>query len=149
MDRYPAEKPLYYLNTTKYQWKYHFIRMKLVDQDGNEITSAENKEAKELEKQLGNKTEKLLEPILNKVKLSGGQIPQQQLMQLSSMAHQILFNRMVYNLAIKVGIENINDLISDDDVKELQTSLSNQLRVVDPGEQQGGEQGENPKQPNS
>ena len=123
--------------------------MKLVDQDGNEITSAENKEAKELEKQLGNKTEKLLEPILNKVKLSGGQIPQQQLMQLSSMAHQILFNRMVYNLAIKVGIENINDLISDDDVKELQTSLSNQLRVVDPGEQQGGEQGENPKQPNS
>lgn len=123
--------------------------MKLVDQDGNEITSAENKEAKELEKQLGNKTEKLLEPILNKVKLSGGQIPQQQLMQLSSMAHQILFNRMVYNLAIKVGIENIDDLISEDDVKELQTSLSNQLRVVDPNEQQGGGQGEQPQQPNN
>jgi len=119
--------------------------MNLVDPSGKEVTSKENKEAGELENQLAQKAEKLLEPVLNKVKLSGAQIPQQQLIQLSSMAHQMLFYRMVYNLAVKAGIEDLNELISDDDLEELQTSLKNQLQVVDKdqmqeqmGRQQGG-----------
>ena len=105
--------------------------MKLVDPNGKEVTSKENKEAGQLEKQLNKKIENLLEPIMNKIKLAGGQVPQQQLMQLSSAAHQMLFNRMVYNLAIKAGVEDISELVSDDDVDELQTSLSNQLQIVD------------------
>lgn len=114
--------------------------MKLVDPSGKEVTSKENKEAAELEKQLNKKIEKLLEPVMNKIKLSGGEIPQQQLMQLSSAAHQMLFNRMVYNLAIKAGIEDISELVSDDDVEELQTSLNNQLQIVDqPPQQDEGE----------
>lgn len=114
--------------------------MKLVDPSGKEVTSKENKEATELEKQLNKKIEKLLEPVMNKIKLSGGEIPQQQLMQLSSAAHQMLFNRMVYNLAIKAGIEDISELVSDDDVEELQTSLNNQLQIVDqPPQQDQGE----------
>ena len=112
--------------------------MKLVDPSGKEVTSKENKEAGQLEQQLNKKIEKLLEPIMNKIKLAGGQIPQQQLMQLSSAAHQMLFNRMVYNLAIKAGVEDISELVSDDDVDELQTSLSNQLQIVD--QQQEGPQ---------
>lgn len=116
--------------------------MKLVDPSGKEVTSKENEEAGQLEKQLNKKIEKLLEPIMNKIKLAGGQVPQQQLMQLSSAAHQMLFNRMVYNLAIKAGVEDISELVSDDDVDELQTSLSNQLQIVD---QQ--EEGQNPGQP--
>lgn len=109
--------------------------MKLVDPSGKEVTSKENKEAGELEKQLNRKIEKLLEPVMNKIKLSGGQIPQQQLMQLSSAAHQMLFNRMIYNLLIKVGVNDISEVLSEDDVEELQTTLNNQLQIVDsPGE---------------
>lgn len=105
--------------------------MNIVDPSGKEVTSKENKEAGELENQLAQKAEKVLEPVFNKIKLSGAQIPQQQLIQLSSMAHQMLFYRMVYNLAIKAGIKNLNELISEDDLEELQTSLKNQLQVVD------------------
>lgn len=115
--------------------------MKLVDPSGKEVTSKENKEAGQLEKQLNQKIEKLLEPIMNKIKLAGGQVPQQQLMQLSSAAHQMLFNRMVYNLAVKAGVEDISELVSDDDVDELQTSLSNQLQIVDQPQE-----GQNPEQ---
>ncbi|MFO7846583.1 MAG: hypothetical protein R6V27_08475 [Balneolaceae bacterium] len=116
--------------------------MKLVDPSGKEVTSKENKEAGQLEKQLNKKIEKLLEPVMNKIKLAGGQVPQQQLMQLSSAAHQMLFNRMVYNLAVKAGVEDISELVSDDDVEELQTSLSNQLQIVD-NPQEGQQQGAN------
>ncbi|REL38848.1 hypothetical protein DYD21_02535 [Rhodohalobacter sp. SW132] len=115
--------------------------MKLVDPSGKEVTSKENKEAGQLEKQLTQKIEKLLEPVMNKIKLAGGQVPQQQLMQLSSAAHQMLFNRMVYNLAVKVGVEDISELVSDDDVDELQTSLNNQLQFVDQPQE-----GQNPGQ---
>ncbi|MEX0770064.1 MAG: hypothetical protein WD035_04975 [Balneolaceae bacterium] len=121
--------------------------MDLVDPSGKEVTSKENKEAGELENQLAKKAEKVLEPVLNKVKLSGAQIPQQQLIQLSSMAHQMLFYRLVYNLAIKAGIEDLSELISDDDVEELQTSLKNQLQVVDKdqmNQQQQGGPGQDP-----
>ncbi|MFU8813408.1 MAG: hypothetical protein ACNA78_10625 [Balneolaceae bacterium] len=114
--------------------------MKLVDPSGKEVTSKENKEAGQLEKQLSKRIEKLLEPVMTKIKLSGGQIPQQQLLQLSSAAHQMLFHRMVYNLAIKAGVEDISELLSDDDVEELQTSLSNQLQFAD-------SQSESPQQP--
>ncbi len=110
--------------------------MKLVDPSGKEVTSKENKEAGQLEKQLSQKAQKLLEPTLNMVKLSGAQIPQQQLIQLSSMAHQMLFYRMVYNLAVKAGVEDLEELISEDDLEELQTSLKNQLQVVDSSEMQ-------------
>ncbi len=110
--------------------------MKIVDPSGNEVTSKENKEAKELEQQVSKKTEKLLEPVLNKIQLSGAQVPQQQLLQLSSAAHQMLFNRLIYNLLIKSGIENIDDLLTDDDMEELQTSLKNQIQMVDKEEMQ-------------
>jgi len=108
--------------------------MKLVDPSGKEVTSKENKEAGNLEKQLNKKIEKLLEPVMNKIKLSGGQIPQQQLYQLSSAAHQMLFNRMVFNLAVKAGVENISEILSEDDIEELQTDLNNQLQIVDSSE---------------
>lgn len=122
--------------------------MKLVDPSGKEVTSKENKEAGELERQLSKRIETLLEPIMNKIQLAGGQIPEQQLMQLSSAAHQMLFNRMVYNLAVKIGVEDISELLSEDDVDELQTSLSNQLQIVDqPGEgPQPGQQGQKGKE---
>lgn len=110
------------------------IFMKLVDANGNEVTSKENKEAKELEKQLTMKTEKIVEPIFNKLKLANQQVSQEQLMQLTSMAHQILFNRMVYNIAKKLGIEKIEDIVSDDDVEELKTAFGNQFRFGDPSE---------------
>ena len=103
--------------------------MKLVDPSGNEVTSKENKDAKELEKQLSSKIEEMLEPVMNKVKLSGAQVPQQQLMQISSAAHQMLFNRMIYNLLSKVGIEDIYEVLSEDDVEELSTSLKNQIKI--------------------
>ena len=45
--------------------------MKLVDPSGKEVTSKENKQAKELEKQLDSKIENLLEPVINKIKLAG------------------------------------------------------------------------------
>jgi hypothetical protein len=122
--------------------------MKLVDPNGKEVTSKENKEAGQLEKQLNKKIENLLKPIMNKIKLAGGQVPQEQLMQLSSAAHQMLFNRMVYNLAVKAGVEDISELVSDDDVDELQTSLSNQLQIVDnPEEGQQKKPGQKPNNP--
>ncbi|HLR32509.1 MAG TPA: hypothetical protein VK074_08465 [Fodinibius sp.] len=120
--------------------------MKLVDPSGNEVTSKENKDAKELEKQMSRKIEALLEPVMNKVQLSGAQIPQQQLMQLSSAAQQMLFNRMIYNLLQKVGIEGIDEVLSEDDVEELATSLKNQIKMVDSSEaqQQMQQQQQNP-----
>jgi len=122
--------------------------MKLVDPNGKEVTSKENKEAGQLEKQLNKKIENLLKPIMNKIKLAGGQVPQEQLMQLSSAAHQMLFNRMVYNLAVKAGVDDISELVSDDDVDELQTSLSNQLQIVDnPEEGQQKKPGQKPNNP--
>lgn len=119
--------------------------MKLVDPSGNEVTSKENKDAKELEKQMSKKIEKLLEPVMNKIKLSGAQVPQQQLMQLSSAAQQMLFNRMIYNLLQKVGIENIDEVLSEDDVEELSTSLKNQVKMVDSNEMQQMAQQQNEK----
>ncbi len=105
--------------------------MKIVDPSGKEVTSKENKKAGKLEKQMSEKAQKLLEPTMNKIKLSGAQIPQEQLIQLSSMAHQMLFYRLVYNLAVQAGIEDLSDLITEEDVEELQTSLKNQLQFVD------------------
>lgn len=110
--------------------------MKLVDPSGNEITSKENESAKELEKQLSGKIEDMLEPVMNKIKLSGAQVPQQQLMQISSAAQQMLFNRMIYNLLVKAGIEDISEVLSEDDVEELSTSLKNQIKIADPEEQE-------------
>ena len=104
--------------------------MKLVDPSGKEVTSKENKEAIELESQLDNKMQKMLEPIFNKIKLSGAQVPQQQLFQLTSAAHQMLFNRMVFNLLIKSGVKDLSEVISEDDIEELKTELSNQLQFV-------------------
>lgn len=110
--------------------------MKLVDPSGNEVTSKENQDAKELEQQMSKKIETLLEPVMNKVKLSGAQVPQQQLMQLSSAAQQMLHNRMIYNLLQKIGIENLDEVLSDDDVEELSTSLKNQVQMVDKSDMQ-------------
>lgn len=110
--------------------------MKLVDPNGNEVTSKENVDAKELEKQMSKKIEALLEPVMNKIKLSGAQVPQQQLMQLSSAAQQMLHNRMIYNLLKKVGIDDLDDVLSEDDVEELSTSLKNQVQMVDSKEMQ-------------
>ncbi len=124
--------------------------MKLVDPSGNEVTSKENQDAKELEKQLSKKLESMLEPIMNKIKLSGAQVPQEQLMQLSSAAHQMLFNRMLYNLMIKVGVESVDDLLTEDDLEELKTKLSNQVKMVDSEEMQEQmrkQQGPGPKGP--
>ncbi len=111
-----------------------YSSMKLVDPSGDEITSKENKDAKELEKQLSGKIEELLEPVMNKIKLSGAQVPQQQLMQISSAAHQMLFNRMIYNLLVKAGIEDISEVLSEDDIEELSTSLKNQIKIADSDE---------------
>lgn len=120
--------------------------MKLVDPSGKEVTSKENKNAKELEKQLSKQIEKMLEPVFNKIKLSGAQVPQEQLMQLSSAAHQMLFNRMIYNLLLKVGVKDLGEVLSEDDVEELQTSLSNQLQFVDPSKMQEMQNsGQNPE----
>lgn len=121
--------------------------MKLVDPSGKEVTSKENKQAKELEGQLEKKIEVMLEPVMNKIKLSGAQIPQQQLMQLTSAAHQMLFNRMVYNLLIKSGVKDISEVLSVDDVEELKTSLSNQIQFSNPAEQQGQAQPGSPPKP--
>ncbi len=105
--------------------------MKLVDSQGKEVTSKGNENAQELEQQLAQKAEKIVEPLFNKLKLANQQIPQDQLMQLTSMAHQILFNRLVFNLIQKVGIENIDDLITEDDLEELTTSFNNQIQFTD------------------
>ena len=109
--------------------------MKLVDPSGKEVTSKENKAAKELEGQIDKKMEKLLEPVFNKIKLSGAQVPQQQILQLTSAAHQMLFNRMVFNLLVKSGVKEISEVLSDDDIDELSTNLKNQLQFVNPSEQ--------------
>jgi len=114
--------------------------MKLVDADGNELTSKENVDAKELEKQMSKKIETLLEPVMNKIKLSGAQVPQEQLMQLSSAAQQMLHNRMIYNLLKKVGIEDLDQVLSEDDVEELSTSLKNQVKMVDGDEAQNAQE---------
>jgi len=108
--------------------------MRLVDPQGNEVTSHKNEKAEELEQQFNKKIEKLLEPVLNRIKLTGSKISEQQFMQLHSVAHQMLFNRLVFNLVGKMGVDNIDGILKEDDIKELQTSLSNQLRVVDPSE---------------
>ncbi len=105
--------------------------MKLIDPSGKEITSKENKKAGELEQQLSDKMEALLDPLLTRLELTGAQIPPQQLLQLTSVAHQILFSRMVYNLAIRAGVKNMDELLSEEDIEELRTSLHNQLRIVD------------------
>lgn len=117
--------------------------MKLVDPQGNEVTSHKNEQAEELEQQFNKKIEKVLEPIINRIKLTGSKISEQQFMQLHSVAHQMLFNRLVFNLVGKMDIEKIDGILSEDDVKELQTSLSNQLRVVDPSEEQNPNPGNN------
>ena len=121
--------------------------MKLVDPSGKEVTSKENKQAKELEGQLEKQIETMLEPVMNKIKLSGAQVPQQQLMQLTSAAHQMLFNRMVYNLLIKSGVKDISEVLSEDDVEELKTSLSNQIQFSNPQDQTGQGQPGNPQKP--
>ncbi len=108
--------------------------MRLVDQHGNEVTSHKNEKAEELEQQFNQKIEKVLEPVINRIKLSGSKISEQQFMQLHSVAHQMLFNRLVFNLVGKMGIEKIDGILEEDDIKELQTSLSNQLQIVDPTE---------------
>ncbi|HKI43892.1 MAG TPA: hypothetical protein VKA08_01050 [Balneolales bacterium] len=108
--------------------------MRLVDPHGNEVTSHKNEKADELEQQFNQKIEKVLEPILNRIQLSGNKISEQQLIQLHSVAHQILFNRLVFNMVSKIGIDTIDGILKEDDIKELQTSLSNQLRIVDPSE---------------
>jgi tRNA(Glu) U13 pseudouridine synthase TruD len=120
--------------------------MKLVDTSGNEMTSKNNENAQKLEQQMSKNIEKLLEPVMNKIKLSGANIPQQQLVQLSSAAQQMLFNRMIYNLLEKIGVEDLNDILTEDDVEELSTSLKNQVKMVDSEElrQQMQQQGDNP-----
>jgi tRNA(Glu) U13 pseudouridine synthase TruD len=120
--------------------------MKLVDTSGNEITSKNNESAQKLEQQMSKNIETLLEPVMNKIKLSGAQVPQQQLMQLSSAAQQILFNRMIYNLMAKVGVEDLDDILTEDDIEELSTSLKNQVKMVDSEElrRQMQQQGDNP-----
>jgi tRNA(Glu) U13 pseudouridine synthase TruD len=120
--------------------------MKLVDSSGNEMTSKNNENAQKLEQQMSKKVETLLEPVMNKIKLSGAQVPQQQLVQLTSAAQQILFNRMIYNLLGKIGIEDLDDIVTEDDIEELSTSLKNQIKMVDSDEmrKQMQQQGHNP-----
>jgi type IV secretory pathway ATPase VirB11/archaellum biosynthesis ATPase len=38
---------------------------------------------------------------------------------------------MIYNLLEKVGVEDLDEVLSDDDVEELSTSLKNQVQMVD------------------
>ncbi len=102
--------------------------MKLVDQEGNEITSKKNEEAQELEKQLAQSAQKLLEPLMSKLQLANQQIGQEQLMQITSMAHQMIFNRMIFNLVRKVGIKDMSELVGEDDLEELKTSFNNQFK---------------------
>ncbi|MDI6400654.1 hypothetical protein QLX67_01515 [Balneolaceae bacterium ANBcel3] len=103
--------------------------MKLVDQDGNEITSKKNEKAQELEKQLAQLAHTVVEPIFNKLKLANQQLGQEHVMQITSMAHQMIFNRMIFNLVLKNGIENLGDLITENDLEELKTSFSNQFKI--------------------
>lgn len=109
--------------------------MKLVDQDGKEITSKKNEEAQELEKQLAQSAQKLLEPLMSKLQLANQQIGQEQLMQITSMAHQMIFNRMIFNLIRKIGIKDMNELVGEDDLEELKTSFNNQFKFSQSGEE--------------
>lgn len=109
--------------------------MKLVDQDGKELTSKNNEQAQELEKQLAKLAHTVVEPIMNKIQLANQQISQEQLMQITSMAHQMIFNRMIFNLIQKVGITDMNELVSEDDMEELKTSFSNQFQFTKPQDQ--------------
>lgn len=110
--------------------------MKLVDQEGNEITSKKNEQAQALEKQMAKMAESLVEPIMNKLQLANQQLSQEQLMQITSMAHQMVFNRMIFNLIQKVGINDMSELISENDVEELKTSFSNQFKFGSQDQQQ-------------
>ena len=109
--------------------------MKLVDQNGNEITSKKNEEAQELEKQLARSAQTLLEPLMSKLQLTNQQISQEQLMQITSMAHQIVFNRMIFNLIRKVGIKNLSELVDEEDLEELKTSFNNQFKFARPDQE--------------
>lgn len=107
--------------------------MKLVDQQGKEITSKKNESAQELESQLAKQAHSIVEPLITKLQLANQQIGQEQLLQITSMAHQMIFNRMIFNLIQKVGIKDLNELIGEDDIEELKTSFSNQFSIGVPG----------------
>ena len=109
--------------------------MKLVDRDGNEITSKNNEEAQELEKQLAKMAHELLEPLMSKLQLTNQQLGQEQLMQITSMAHQMIFNRMIFNLIRKVGVTDMKELVGEEDVEEMKTSFNNQFKFFKPGEE--------------
>jgi hypothetical protein len=109
--------------------------MKLVDRDGNEITSKKNEEAQELEQQMAQMAHELLEPLLNKLQLANQQLGQEQLMQITSMAHQIIFNRMIFNLIRKVGVNDMKELVDEDDLEELKTSFNNQFKFSQSGQE--------------
>jgi hypothetical protein len=53
---------------------------------------------------------------------------------------------MIYNLLEKVGVEELDDILTDDDVEELSTSLKNQVKMVDSDElrRQMQQEGDNP-----
>lgn len=106
--------------------------MKLVDQEGNEMTSKKNEEAQELEKQLAKMAQTIVEPIMNKLQLANQQIGQEQLMQITSMAHQMVFNRMIFNLIQKSGVKDMKELVGENDLEELKTSFSNQFKFEKP-----------------
>ncbi len=110
--------------------------MKLVDQEGNEITSKKNEQAQELEKQLAQMAQSIVEPIINKLQLANQQISQEQLMQITSMAHQMMFNRMIFNLISKVGVKDMKELVTENDVEELKTSFSNQFKFTSQSKQE-------------
>ena len=109
--------------------------MKLVDQDGKEITSKKNEEAQELEKQLAQSAQELLEPLMSKLQLSNQQIGQEQLMQITSMAHQMIFNRMIFNLIRKIGVKDMSELVGEDDLEELKASFNNQFKFSQSGQE--------------
>lgn len=109
--------------------------MKLIDPSGKEITSKKNEKAQELENQMVRMAQNIVEPIIKKLQLSNQQISQDQLIQITSMAHQMIFNRMIFNLIQKTGVKNLNELIAKDDLEELQTAFSNQFKIVQQGQE--------------
>ena len=113
--------------------------MKLLDRDGNEITSKQNDKAQELEKQMSGLAQKVVEPIINKLQLTSHQITQDQFIQLTSMAHQMIFNRMIFNLILKTGVDDLNEIVSEVDLEELKTAFSNQIRFDAPAPGTGPE----------
>ncbi|MGM0739642.1 MAG: hypothetical protein ACQETM_10850, partial [Bacteroidota bacterium] len=58
-----------------------------------------------------------------------------QLMQITSMAHQMIFNRMIFNLIRKVGIKDMSELVGEEDLEELKTSFNNQFKFSQSGEE--------------